>query len=112
PLAARGDFRGGRPLGTKFFSAADDAFDEIAGRKLLRGRGGSGAVGRNFKQLKFFEDGFQGAVRITEKFRAANVRKDPAHALEDGLAVHVLRKFFERMITIAVALDGQAAAVA
>src|SRR5712664_422403 len=112
PLAARRGFRGGRPLGTKFFRTADDAFDEITGRLFLRGSIGSGAVGRNFKQLEFFEYGFHGAVGIPEKFRAADAREDPAHALEDGLAIHVLRKFFEGMIAVAIALDGKAAAVA
>src|SRR5229473_3155725 len=112
PLAARRGFRGGRPLGTKFFRTADDAFDEITGRLFLRGSIGSGAVGRNFKQLQFFENGFHGAVGIPEKFCAADAREDPAHALEDGLAIHVLRKFFEGMIAVAIALDGQAAAVA
>jgi len=31
---------------------------------------------------------------------------------KNGLAVHVFRKFFERMIAIAITLDGQTAAVA
>src|SRR5712692_10614769 len=112
PLTARIGFCGGRPLGTKFFRVADDTFDEIAGRLFLRGSIGSATVGRNFKQLELFKNRFHGAVRVTEKFSAANARENPAHALEDGLAVHVLGKFFERMIAIAVALDGQAAAVA
>src|SRR5260370_35380736 len=85
---------GRRALGTKFFRAADDAFDEIAGRVFLRWSSGSGAVGSNFQQLEFLENRFHGTVRITEKFGAADARKDPSHALEDGLAVHVLGKFF------------------
>src|SRR5258708_1947283 len=50
PLAASGTLRGGRPFGTKFFGAVDDAFDEIAVRLFLRSSIRSGAVGRNFKQ--------------------------------------------------------------
>src|SRR5713101_6486296 len=111
-LAARGRCRRGRPLGSELVGAADDAFDEIGGRLSLRGNIGSGAVGKNFKQVKFFENRFHGAVRITEKFGAADAREDPAHTLEDGLAVHVLRKFFEWLIAVAIALDGQAAAAA
>src|SRR5438309_10254122 len=51
PLAARGDFRGGRPLGAKFFRAADDAFDEIGRSLFFCGSIGSAAVGRDFKEL-------------------------------------------------------------
>src|SRR6266478_3333748 len=111
PLAGRG-FRGGRPFGPQFFGAADDAFDEISGRLFLRRSIGSAAVGGDFKQLKLFENGLHGTVRIAEKFGAADAREDPSHALENGLAVHVLGKFFERMIAVAIALDGKAMAVA
>ena len=112
PMAARGGVRGGGPLGTKFFRATDDTLDEIAGRLLLCRGLGRGTVGRNFQQLEFFENGFHGVVRIAEKFCASDAGEDPAHALEDGLAVHVLGKFFEGMIAVAIALDGKAAAVA
>jgi len=101
-----------RPLGTKFFGAADDAFDEIAVRLFLRGSIRSGAVGRISSNSSFSKTGFHGAVWVTEEFGAADMREDPAHALEDGLAVHVLGKFFERMIAVAIALDGKAVAVA
>src|SRR5712692_3334871 len=99
PLTARIGFCGGRPLGTKFFRVADDTFDEIAGRLFLRGSIGSATVGRNFKQLELFKNRFHGAVRVTEKFSAANAREDPAHALDDfafesGLSALLL--FIER----------------
>jgi len=112
PVAARGGVRGGGPLGTKFFRATDDTLDEIAGRLLLCRGLGRGTVGRNFQQLEFFENGFHGVVRIAEKFCASDAGEDPAHALEDGLAVHVLGKSLEGMIAVAIALDGKAAAVA
>src|SRR2546423_13452921 len=108
-MAAHGGLRRARPLVTKFFCAADDAFDEIAGRQFLCGGIGSGAVRRNFKQLEFFENGFHGAVCVTEELRAADVRKDPAHALENRLAVQNFRKFFERMITVTIGLAWQSA---
>src|SRR5260370_13451630 len=112
PLAAGRRFGGGRPIGAKFVGAADDAFDEIGGRLFLRGSIGSSAVGRNLKQLELFENGPHGAIGIAKKFGAADARENPAHALEDGLTVQVLRKFFEWMVAVAIAFDGQAAAVA
>jgi len=72
---------------------------------FLCGSIGSAAVGRNFKQLEFSKTGFM-ARRIAEKFRAADAREDPAHAFEDGLAVHVF-VVFRGMIAVAIALDGQ-----
>src|SRR5438445_13148806 len=79
PLATGGGFRRGRPLGTKFFRAADDAFDENGGRLFLRGSVGSSADGQNSNQLEFVENRFQGAIRTAEIFCAANPRDNPTH---------------------------------
>src|SRR5712664_2859121 len=111
-MAARGDFLGSRPVRAKFFRAMDDAINEIGRGALCRSNVGSGAIGGDFEELKLLEDRFHGAFGITEKLRAANPSEDPSHAFEDGLAVHVFGKFFKRMIAVAVALDGEAIAVA
>src|SRR5207245_2027848 len=42
----------------------------------------------------------------------ADAREDPAHTLENGLAIQILRKFLERMVAVAIAFDSQAAPVA
>src|SRR5258708_24654076 len=72
PLAAGGGFCRGRPLGAKFFRAADDAFDEIDRRLFLRGSVGSAAVGRNFQDLEFFNNKLHAATRVAEVFFVAN----------------------------------------
>ena len=69
------------------------------------------ATGRYLQHLKFFEDGLHGALGVTEKFRAADACEDPAHAFENGLAVHVFGELFERAVTVTIALDGQTFAV-
>src|SRR5262249_39096052 len=45
------------------------------------------------------------------ELRAADAGENPAHALEDGLAVQIFREFLQGMVTVAVAFDGQAANV-
>src|SRR5207249_6330673 len=67
--------------------------------------------GENIQRLKFLDDRLHCAIGIAEKFGAADARENPAHALENGLAVHVFMKTFERMIAVAVALDGETLAV-
>src|SRR2546422_1013639 len=111
-MAARGSFGGSRPVRAKFFRAADDAVDEIGRGALCRSNVGSGAVGGDFEELELFEDRFHGAFGVAEKLGAANSSENPSHAFEDGLAVHVFRKFFKGMVAVAVALDGEAIAVA
>src|SRR5882724_5172251 len=111
-MAARGGFRGSRPVRAKYLRAADDAIDEIGRGAPCRSNVGSSAIGRDFEELQLFEDRFHGAFGIAEKLRAANASENPSHAFEDGLAVHVFRKFFKGMIAVAVALDGEAIAVA
>ncbi len=111
-MAARGGFRGSRPARAKFFRAADDAIDEIGRGALCRSSVGSGANGGDLEELKLFENRLHGAFGIAEKLRTANPRENPSHAFEDGLAVHVFGKFFKGMIAVAVALDGEAIAVA
>ncbi len=111
-MAARGGFRGSRPVRAKFFRAMDDAVDEIGRGALCRSNVGSGAIGGDFEELKLLEDRFHGAFGVAEKLRAANPGENPSHAFEDGLAVHVFGKFFKGMIAVAVALDGEAIAVA
>src|SRR6266478_7042121 len=111
-MAARGSFRGSRPVCAKFFGAADDAIDEIGRGALCRSNVGSSAIGRDFEELKLLEDRLHGAFGVAEKLRAADSSENPSHAFENGLAVHVFRKFFKGMIAVAVALDGEAIAVA
>src|SRR5882672_7226556 len=111
-LAARGGFGGSRPVRAKFFRAADDAIDEIGRGALCWSNVGSSAIGGDFEELKLLEDRFHGAFGVAEKLRAANPGENPSHAFEDGLAVHVFGKFFKGMIAVAVALDGEAIAVA
>src|SRR5258707_384960 len=111
-MAARGGFRRSRPVRAKYLRAADDAIDEIGRGAPCRSNIGSSAIGRDFEELQLFEDRFHGAFGIAEKLRAANASENPSHAFEDGLAVHVFGKFFKGMITVAVALDGKAIAMA
>src|SRR5712664_4755336 len=111
-MAARGDFLGSRPTRAKFFRAADDAIDEIGRGALCWSNVGGSAIGGDFEELKLLEDRFHGAFGVAEKLRAANPGENPSHAFEDGLAVHVFGKFFKGMIAVAVALDGEAIAVA
>src|ERR1700730_6789350 len=69
------------------------------------------ATGRYLQRLKFLEDGLHSTLGVTEKFRAADAGEDPAHALENRLAVHVFGELFERAVTVTIALDGQTFAV-
>src|SRR5258708_2323203 len=110
-MAARGGFRGSRPVRAKFFRAMDDAVDEIGRGALCRSNVGSGAIGGDFEELKLLEDRFHSTFGVAQKLRAANASENPSHAFEDGLTVHIFGKFFERMIAVSVALDGEAIAV-
>src|SRR5215472_110407 len=116
----RGFLRPG-PRGQEFFGTSDDAIYQTLRRQACRDRGlqrlgprsralpsGAGfCVDRDIERLQFLDDRLHSAFGIAEKFRAANAREDPAHAFENGLAVHVFLKPFERMIAVAVALDGK-----
>src|SRR3981189_3497151 len=95
------------PVPAKFLRSPDDPVRDILRNPLLVFDFGGIACGRNLQQLQFFKDRFHRARRIAKKIRAAHACKDPTHALEHGLPVHVFGKFFEWVVAIAVALNGK-----
>ena len=64
------------------------------------------------QELQFFKNTFHSAIGVAEKLRSSDAREDPAHALKNRLALHVLGESFQRMIAVAVALDGEPLVVA
>src|SRR5438876_267485 len=70
------------------------------------------AIRRDFQLLELLVNGFHCPLRVAKEFSSANAREDPPHTFEHCLPVHVLRKFFKRIVAIAIALDRQPPPVA